>query len=88
MTRLRRTRAAQPVWVCRFDTAGAGSNDTISVPAPWVFTGFTENAGGAEGTLNFANGASTLGLTLLGDYNPADFVHQTRANGSTLITYT
>ena len=34
------------------------------------------------------NGASTLSLTLIGDYNPADFVHQTRANGSTLITYT
>ena len=28
-----------------FDTAGAGSNDTIEVAAPWVFTGFTENAG-------------------------------------------
>jgi hypothetical protein len=28
-----------------FDTAGAGSNDAIEVAAPWVFSGFTENAG-------------------------------------------
>jgi Protein of unknown function (DUF3383) len=69
-----------------FDTVGA--NDTIEVARPWVFSGFTENAGGAQGTLTFANGASTLSLTLLGDYIPADFVHQTQANGSTLITYT
>jgi hypothetical protein len=33
-------------------------------------------------------GASTLGLTLLGDYNPLNFVPHTQANGSTLITYT
>ncbi len=71
-----------------FDTAGAGSSDTISVAGPWAFTGFTENAGGTEGTLGFMSGATTLGLTLVGDYNPADFVRQTRANGSTLITYT
>jgi len=45
-------------------------------------------AGGTQGTLGFANGASHLSLTLLGDYNPADFAHQTLANGSTLITYT
>ena len=32
-----------------FDTAGAGSNDTIQVGGPWVFTGFTENAGGHGG---------------------------------------
>jgi hypothetical protein len=71
-----------------FDTTGAGSNDTIEVATPWAFTGFTENAGGTQGTLGFANGASAISLTLLGDYNPADFVQQTRANGSTLITYT
>ncbi len=71
-----------------FDTAGAGSSDTISVAGPWAFTGFTENAGGTEGTLGFMSGATTLSLTLVGDYNPADFVHQTRANGSTVITYT
>ncbi len=29
---------------------------------------------GTEGTLGFMNGASTLSLTLLGDYTPADFV--------------
>jgi Protein of unknown function (DUF3383) len=69
-----------------FDTVGA--NDTIEVAAPWVFSGFTENAGGTQGSLRFANGASTLSLTLLGNYNPADFVHQTQANGSTLIIYT
>jgi len=68
-----------------FDTVGA--NDTIEVAAPWVFTGFTENAKGTQGTLGFMNGASTLNLTLLGNYNPADFEHQTGANGSTLITY-
>ena len=71
-----------------FDTTGAGSNDTIEVAGPWVFSGFAENAGGTQGTLKFADSTSTLSLTLLGDYNPADFVHQTRANGSTLITYT
>src|SRR5208283_3266356 len=70
-----------------FDTAGAGSNDTIEVAEPWVFTGFTENAGGKEGTLGFKNGASTLSLTLIGDYLPKDFVSHPQANGSTLITY-
>ena len=40
-----------------FDTVGA--NDTIEVAGPWVFSGFTENAGGTQGTLGFANGAST-----------------------------
>ena len=70
-----------------FDTAGAGSNDMIAVAGPWVFTGFTENAACTEGALGFANGSSTLSLTLLGDYNPADFVHKSGPNGSTLITY-
>jgi hypothetical protein len=37
--------------------------------------------------LGFKDGASTLSLTLIGDYKPADFVHHTQANGSTLITY-
>jgi hypothetical protein len=69
-----------------FDTVGA--NDAIEVASPWIFSGFTENAGGTQGTLGFANGASRLSLTLLGDYNPVDFAHQTLANGSTLITYT
>jgi hypothetical protein len=68
-----------------FDTVGA--NDTIEVASPWVFSGFTENKAGTQGTLGFANGASTLSLTLLGDYNPADFIHKTQGNGSTLITY-
>jgi len=73
-----------------FDTAGAGSNDTIEVAKHWVFTGFTENAGGKEGTLGFKNNTngSTLSLTLIGDYLLKDFVSQTQANGSTLITYT
>ena len=44
---------------------------------PWVFTGFTKNAGGTEGTLGFKNGANTLSLTLIGNYNPADFVAHT-----------
>ena len=70
-----------------FDTAGAGSNDKIEVATPWVFTGFTENADGTEGALGFANGASTISLTLIGNYNPADFVHHTLLNGSTVITY-
>jgi hypothetical protein len=70
-----------------FDAAGAGSNDTIEVAQAWVFTGFTENASGTEGTLGFASGSSARSLTLLGDYNPAGFVHQTQTNGSTLITY-
>ena len=70
-----------------FDTAGAGSNDMIAVAGPWVFTGFTENAACTEGALGFAHGSSTLSLTLLGDYNPADFVHKSGPNGSTLITY-
>ena len=70
-----------------FDAAGAGSNDTIEVAQAWVFTGFTENAGGTEGTLGFASGSSATSLTLLGDYNPAGFVRQTQTNGGTLITY-
>ncbi len=69
-----------------FDTVG--SNDTIEVGGPWVFTGFTENSGGTEGTLGFMNGSSTLTLTLVGDYNPANFAHQSGPHGSTLITYT
>jgi len=69
-----------------FDTVGA--NDTIEVAKNWVFTGYTENAPDTQGTLGLANGASTLSLTLLGDYNPADFAHHTSANASTLITYT
>jgi hypothetical protein len=71
-----------------FDTAGAGSNDTIEVAGPWVFTRFTENSGGTQGTLGFMNGASTLSLMLIGDYNRLDFVHKLGPNGSTLITYT
>ena len=72
-----------------FDTAEAGSNDTIEVAKHWVFTGFKENAGGTQGTLGFkdVSSSSVISLTLAGDYNPADFVHQTQANGSTLITY-
>ncbi len=72
-----------------FDTTGAGSNDTIQVAAPWVFTRFTENPGGTAGDLGFMNGSSTISLTLIGDYNPADFVAKTGPpHGSTLITYT
>jgi hypothetical protein len=70
-----------------FDTAGAGSNDTIEVARHWIFTGFKENAGHTEGTLGFINGAHTIGLTLIGDYHHADFVHHAEANGTTLITY-
>jgi hypothetical protein len=73
--------------ISRFDTAGAGSNDTIEVASPWVFSGFTENKAGTQGTLGFANGATTLNLTLLGDYVAADFT-ATPGNGGTLITYT
>ena len=60
-----------------FDT-GAGSNDTIEVGGPFVFTGFTENAGGTQGSLGFTNPntSAQISLTLLGDYNPANFVHQ------------
>ena len=46
-----------------------------------------ENAGGTEGTLGFKNGASTLSITLVGDYT-GNFAHQSGPNGSTLITYT
>ena len=72
-----------------FDTARAGSNDTIEVAAPWHYTGFTENAGHTEGTLGFkdVSSSSHISLTLIGDYHPADFMHHTQANGSTLITY-
>jgi hypothetical protein len=69
-----------------FDTVGA--NDSIEVASPWVFSGFTENARGTQGTLGFIDGAVHHSLTLLGDYNRTDFVHQTLANGATLITYT
>jgi hypothetical protein len=70
-----------------FDTPGGGWNSTIEVAGPWVFTGFTENAGGTDGTLGFAKGASTTSLTLLGNYNPVHFVAQSGPSGSTLITY-
>jgi hypothetical protein len=66
--------------------SGFGSSDTIEVAGLWGST-FKENAGGTQGTLRFVNGANSLSLTLLGNYNPADF-HQTQVNGSTLITYT
>jgi hypothetical protein len=71
--------------VSGFDTVGA--NDTIEVASPWAFSGFTENKAGTQGTLGFANGATTLRLTLLGDYAAADFT-ASPANGGTLITYT
>jgi hypothetical protein len=35
-----------------------------------------------------ANGAATLTLILLGDYNPADFVHRSGPKGRTLTGYT
>ena len=70
-----------------FDTVRAGSNDTIEVARPWVFTGFTENAGG--GALGFTDPkGAQISLTLLGDYNPVHFVTQSGPTGSTLITYT
>jgi hypothetical protein len=69
-----------------FDTVGV--SDTIEVAGPWAFSGFAENAGGTQGTLAFANGASRLNLTLLGDYVAADFMHQTLATGGTAVTYT
>ena len=49
-----------------FDTAGAGSNDTIEVAKHWVFTGFKENAGGTQGTLGFKDVSisSVISLTL------------------------
>jgi hypothetical protein len=57
-----------------FDT-GAGSNDTIEVGGPFVFTGFTENAGGTQGSLGFTNQNTSvqISLTLLGDYNLLNF---------------
>jgi hypothetical protein len=71
-----------------FDTVGAGSSDTIEFAGLWVFSSFKENAGGTQGTLRLLNGANTLSLTLLGNYNPnpADWV-LTHAKGSTLLTY-
>ena len=71
----------------RFDTARAGSNDTIAVGGRWAFTVFTENAAGAKGTHGFANGANVISLTLPGDDNSADFVPQSGPKGSTLIAY-
>jgi hypothetical protein len=53
-----------------------------------VFTCLTESAGGTQGDLGFANGSSTPSLTLLGDHNPANFVHQSGPKDSMLITYT
>jgi hypothetical protein len=66
----RRARRARPDGVRGLDCGGfdtVGSNDTIEVAAPWVFSGFRENAGGREGTLGFMSGASTPSLTLIGD---------------------
>jgi hypothetical protein len=76
--------------VSGFDLAGSGSNDTIEVSAPWIFTGFNENAANTQGALAFTNPntSAQITLTLLGDYDPANFVHQTGPGGSTLITYT
>ncbi len=60
-----------------FDTVG--TNDTIEVAGPWIFSRFTENAGGTQGTLGFANGASHLSLTLIGDYTPpTSFINRGR----------
>ena len=47
---------------------------------------FHGERGGTQGDLGFVNGSSTLSLTLIGDYNPADFVHQSGPRESTLIT--
>ena len=70
-----------------FDTVGAGSNDTIEVARPWVFTGFTENAR-RGGPLGSPIPSAQISLTLFGDYNPVHFVTQSGPTGSTLITYT
>ena len=68
--------------------AGAGSNDTIEIAKNWDFISFTQGAG--QGTLEIKdpNIGSTVDLTLIGTYTPADFHAHHQANGSTLITYT
>ena len=68
-----------------FDTVG--SKDQLEIAAPWTYLGFSENAADTQGTLNFANGAIHVSLTLLGDYTAANFVHQAGPGGSTLVTY-
>ena len=69
-----------------FDMAGA-SNDTIEIAKNWDFLGFTPGTG--QGTLDFknTNSGSTIHLTLIGSYTPADFHATGPANGTTLITY-
>ena len=64
-----------------------GTNDTLEIAAPWTYLGFSENAADTEGTLTFANSATHISLTLLGNYTADDFIHQVGPGGSTLVTY-
>jgi autotransporter passenger strand-loop-strand repeat protein len=67
-----------------FDTVGG--NDQLEIAAPWTYLSFSENAADTQGTLTFANGATHISLTLLGNYAD-DFIHQAGPGGSTLVTY-
>jgi len=70
-----------------FDTAGAGSKDSVQLGGAWTLDGFVENASGTGGTLNLTSGASHLGLYFVGAYGDGLFSASSGKGGGTLITY-
>jgi hypothetical protein len=53
--------------------ADFASSNTVQLSGDWVFSGFSENAGGTLGTLTLANGASRHAFDFVGDYTASDF---------------
>ena len=66
--------------------AGFASSDTVQLSGDWIFSSFSENAGGTLGTLTLASGATHHAFNFVGDYAASDF-HITSGT-TTTITHT
>ena len=73
--------------VSGFDTAGAGSNDTIALLGAWSVGAYTENAQSTGGALALSSGSSHMSLNFLGNYQSGKFTPTGGAGGTTLITF-
>jgi len=65
---------------------GFAATDSVDLSGDWIFSHFSENAGGTLGTLTLASGANDLSLHFLGDYTPSDF--HIASGATTTITHT